>query len=139
MVHIFFGSEYFDAPNILIFILLPKATRLCQQKKEAENPTVRCCMWQEVQPKIPSAWHSGCCRTMDLLSAFGSVATHLYGAYIYMNVSRGNMRPLKACNMWADHGYLVGRVLVYIDGPYAEKISLFWKIQVEDLIHDSRK
>ena len=63
-------------------------------------------------------------------SAFGSQATHLYGAYIYMNVSRGNMRNLKACNMWADHGIMVGRVLVYIEGPYAEKILPLWKIQV---------
>ena len=62
-------------------------------------------MWQEVQLKIPSAWHSGCCRTMDpLLAQWPHIS-------IYMNVSRGNMRNLKACNMWADHGCLVGRVL----------------------------
>ena len=102
------------APNILIFISLPKATRLCQQKIRgrksdcqvlyvaggATQNTIRVAQWM----------------LQDDGSAFASLATHLYGAYIYMNMSRGNMRNLKACNMWADHGYLVGRVLVYIEG-----------------------
>ena len=129
MVHIFFGSEYFDAPTILIFILLPKATRLCQQTFRgresdcqvlyvaggATQNTIRVAQWM----------------LQDDGSAFGSLATHLYGAYIYMSVSRGNMRNLKACNMCADHGYLVGRVLVYIEGLYAEKISLFGRSRLK--------
>ena len=68
-------STFFLLPNICMLQIFwylfcyPKQQGFASKKLEAENPTVRCCMWQEVQLKIPSAWHSGCCRTMDPLSA----------------------------------------------------------------------
>lgn len=89
MVHIFFASEYLYAPNILTFILLPKAARLCQQKIRgresdcqvlyvaggATQNTIRVAQWM----------------LQDDGSAFGSLATHLHEFY------NGHNRILHTC------------------------------------------